>query len=693
MVYDLDSYREGAATAPVALANVVLDPEVAHKTDVPATANHSNDKAPTSGIRLLEILLAVVVALAVIIGLAREFGGNNTGDIPPADLEFAFNFAPDAPNPACAFQDIVPITNNNGAERLKLRAIINEEDETLTIQAEREGNGWIGISINDNLGMVPNTAVIGTPADGLAEEYFLGGKSRSAVERATAQSSISEAITLQEDERTILSFTIGLGGFDGTSNIRAGESTRIMWAIGNDGDVSFERAHAFNSRGFTTIEIGSCNLDELDDEQPQVDADEPGDDIIITPFAFAPESPYADCPFDDDNEVFVIENGAEQERLVLRAIINEAEETISIQAEREGEGWIGISINDSPGMVPNVAAIGTPADGNVEWYNLGGRSRPQVTLLNNNEQNLEFTQVMQQDGRTVISFTAPLGVEGSLPVGASGSTRVMWAIGADGDTEFSGAHAPDSRGFATIVPFSCGLAQPVATSPPTRAPTTSAPTDAPTASPVAEANDNVIEFDFATGGGEGQVKDFQDNAKVYSKVGNHRSCQADVCPGTWWDLSQNGCSCSSDGLNTCYTDQDPVTLVSYNTITYTETWSGSGTYKMSAEGGTSSTEFGVGGDYASADTCYDDWRRGGFKVDLTGSSWGFHGDSVVWTGGYSPSMKIWADDQVIELHENNQETTLSWNIPAGTRTLEVVCGGWPAECWSDLFATRSDAWN
>lgn len=699
-------------TAPAVPTDTARDPEVGHHhTTTLAHPTRSNQKESGTGIRILFFVLAVVIAVFVGIGVKRGLGQRADDDEPAISsqgetqvLSRAFDFAPDAPNPACRFKDndMFVIENISGAERLKLRAIINEQDESVTIQAERQGNGWIGISINESSGMVPNSAVVGTPADGLAEMYFLGGKSRTVIEKAGLQTSISDAVTLQEDERTIVSFTVGLNGFDGAS-VRPGAPTRIMWAVGNDGDTSFEGAHAFDSRGFATIEISSCDLDVQANGSQQADGitesagqdDEEGNpDLQIVAqggdavaFTFAPDSPYIDCQFD---EFDTITNGDGQERLKIRAILNEAAETITIQAERTGDGWIGISINDSQGMVPNIAAIGTPADGKVEKYSLGGKSRPQITELEANEQTLEFSGTMGQDGFTVVSFTMPLADVGSPATTTGGPTRIMWAIGADGDTTFSGAHPFDSRGFATVNLKSCGLATPTSFSP------TKAPSSAPvTAAPVAQvpAVAETLVFDFVGDAGEEDVVQFQSENKVYSKIGNYRSCEANVCPGVLWEIPPNGdgCSCSSNGLDTCYSSKDPVTIESYNKITYTETWDGSGKYTMSAAG--VDTSFGKGGDHVSADTCYNDWRRGGFKVDLTGTQWGFHGDSKIWVGGYSPSMKIWADDQVVEMHEDSDDATISWSVPRGTRSLEVVCGGWPADCWSELSAFKSDAWD
>ena len=368
--------------------------------------------------------------------------------------------------------------------------------------------------------------------------------------------------------------------------------------------------------------------------------------VDSTPFDFAPDAPVADCTFEDG--FAVITNADGEERLKFRAIVNERDETVSIQAERVGEGWIGISINDAQGMVPNVAAIGTPSDGKVEKYNLGGKERPAVTILDGNEQSLSSTQTVQQDGRTLISFSMPLTDAGSSTVVSPGSTQIMWAIGAEGDTTFAGAHAFGNRGFATIDLPSCGLAK--VTTPPTQSPT-SRPTLAPVQAPVVdEEEEKTLVFDFADGAGEEDVVLFQENAKVYAKTGNRRACQIDVCPGTLWDLAQDGCSCTTDGLDSCHAQGNPVSLEMYYGITYTETWTGSGKYTMSAIG--KETEFGAGGDHASADTCYDNWQRGGFKIDLTGTTWAFHADSTIWVDGYSPSMKIWADNEVVVFHES-----------------------------------------
>jgi hypothetical protein len=143
-----------------------------------------------------------------------------------------------------------------------------------------------------------------------------------------------------------------------------------------------------------------------------------------------------------------------------------------------------------------------------------------------------------------------------------------------------------------------------------------------------------------------------------------------------------GCECT-DGLNSCFWEGQPTTLVYYPKLELVPTqWTG--VYKLQSSG--SDRNFGRGGDTASGIDCFDDPLKGGFKVDLSNTGYFFDERSVVKMSGSSPSMKVWADSKVFEDRRYGVEgASLQWSIPAGAQSVKAVCGGWPAECWSDLY--------
>ena len=97
-------------------------------------------------------------------------------------------------------------------------------------------------------------------------------------------------------------------------------------------------------------------------------------------------------------------------------------------------------------------------------------------------------------------------------------------------------------------------------------------------------------------------------------------------------------------------------------------------------------KIGEGSDTASGDTCFDDPLRGGFSVDLTRTSYVFSGGSVVTNNGWSPWMKVIVDGEVIGTTGKNASGFKGEiEVPMGSQSLEVVCGGWGGSCTSKLY--------
>jgi len=410
--------------------------------------------------------------------------------------------------------------------------------------------------------------------------------------------------------------------------------------------------------------------------------------IVQAPVATpAPVDGALDCSFQD--EFAVNDDGS----LLMRGVINPQENTVTVELEFAGEAWLGFAFSEQPIMVPNTAIIGLPDENKVEKYFLQSRSLAGVNPLTEQQQTLTETSINQDNGITTLRFTKPL-VENAEVAVAVGDVRFNWAIGFSNDLNI---HA--QRG-SVVAPFAACLVveeeeePPVQTEPPTASPgitqsptvaPTDAPTNVPTSSPTTSPTmDTVVTLAPATASPTAAPP-----AGVYSKVGNRKSCAIDACPSAPWlggtELA-NGCSCE-DGLDTCYWDGPPTTIEYFTDVTLLNTGT-RGLWKLEAEG--NQLSLGEGGDFASGSDCFDDTLRGGFRVDLTGTGLVFSQQSTVTVSGFSPVMQLTADDWVAdEVRQWGAEARLPISIPHGTTVVEVVCGGWPAYCSSDLYVVAA----
>jgi hypothetical protein len=148
-------------------------------------------------------------------------------------------------------------------------------------------------------------------------------------------------------------------------------------------------------------------------------------------------------------------------------------------------------------------------------------------------------------------------------------------------------------------------------------------------------------------------------------------------------------------LNSCYWDGSATTVESYTEVSLLTT-SVTNVWQLQASG--AALSLGEGGDFASGNDCFDDPLRGGFRVDLNGTGLQFYeAQATVTVSGYSPVLRMMADGVIVEewrrQPKQNGTTTTStaeeytMTIPAGTVVVEVACGGWPANCTSNLFVT------
>ena len=360
---------------------------------------------------------------------------------------------------------------------------------------------------------------------------------------------------------------------------------------------------------------GDDDVNRGNNEQEQVES--PAELIL-------PDAPDADCPF-VGGDLDVRGDGS----LLLRQTINELDATVTVQMEYFGEAWLGFAFSEEAVMVPNTAVIGLPDDEVVEKYSLAARSLDGVNPLDE-RQTLTSTSILQESGRTVLTFTKPLEEENEPSV-VGGDQLFLWAIGSSNDL---GVHA--LRGAATGVFTSCPnkvaiVAPP--TPPPTSAPVpqpTRSPTSSPTLSPTNAPTSTPTWSPVQYKGGEGGT---------WSRKGHRRACAIDACPSDPWSRTaqlEPGCTCDG-GLDSCWWDDEPTTTETYDAVELVPTqWPR--TWRMQAKGMVLS--LGEGGDFASGLDCFDDPLRGGFRIDLSNSGFVFAQRSKVTVEGYSAAMKL-----------------------------------------------------
>jgi hypothetical protein len=149
----------------------------------------------------------------------------------------------------------------------------------------------------------------------------------------------------------------------------------------------------------------------------------------------------SDSSNNDNNNGFDIRGDGS---LLLRQFINTGDDTVTVQLEYHGIGWIAMAFSESTSMIPNSAIIALPDENIVQKYDLSSKSLPGVTPLDTTFQTLIDTSVTQVDGMTVMTFTKPLIESGEVTV-VPGKNQFNWAVGSSNSLSY---HA--NRGSASL---------------------------------------------------------------------------------------------------------------------------------------------------------------------------------------------------------------------------------------------------
>jgi hypothetical protein len=541
----------------------------------------------------------------------------------------------------------------------------------------------------------------------------------------SADQTLEETSITQADGKTTLQFTKKLVE-DGEVAIIGDAPIRFNWAVGSSNALGFHALYGSNITMFTTCP-----------ETPPSTASPTSAPVSqIIPATQAPAAPTKlDCSF--LGYVNVTEDGS----LILRQIINPVEQTVYVELEYFGAAWLGFAFSETAAMVPNIAVLGLPDTQSVQKYNLTGKQADLVVPLDAAYQTLTDASIKQTDSSTLLKFTKKLVEDNEITV-KSGENRFNWAIG--GSNDFPAIHL--RKGSMTLAFDECraGVNQTVApsytpsyapswspqanvTNPPTQyryvtnapswSPTawptqakqvyptlpptyartnksTWPPTYSPTSSPTYTQTDRPTRSPtYKPTNYPTQYPTAYPASGTWSKRGNRRACSRSVCPSAPWTGGQyadNGSICRN-GLDTSYWDVASPTTYEYFTDVEMQTTGTQGLWKMWAKG--KELPLGWGSDFASESDCFDDPLRGGFRVDLTGSGgFSFAQQAYVKVTGWSPVIKMVTDGKYVgEWHQPGSTGEHTMWIPTGTKVLEVMCGGWPAECSSELYVTKP--WN
>lgn len=113
--------------------------------------------------------------------------------------------------------------------------------------------------------------------------------------------------------------------------------------------------------------------------------------------------------------------------------------SIAMEVIHDGDEpvWLGLAFSEAGAMVGSDAVIGTPDDGVVQKYALGGKDPSAVEPVIDGRQTLADASIaVDEYGQTIMKFTKLLAEDGEIEVFSSGGNAkntVLFAHGMGGD--------------------------------------------------------------------------------------------------------------------------------------------------------------------------------------------------------------------------------------------------------------------
>ena len=305
----------------------------------------------------------------------------------------------------CSFQDDLDV---RGDGSLLVRRIINQADQTVSVELEYAGEGWLGFAFSELPVMVPNTAVIGLPDTGIVEKYDLTARALAGVMPAADSSSLTDHTITQADGVTILKFTKPLME-DGEVPVSAGE-VRFNWAYGSSNTLGL---HA--SRGSMVANFPEC-----------LEAGETAAPTAAPTSAVAAPTPGV-VDLGDGRLQAILERQGGAVQMVLTT--DEPAGTITVEMTYAGEAWIGFGFSENGLMPGSKAVIALPDSNTALQYDLNARNLNDVVPFST--QTLLDSSMLQEDGVTTLTFTKLLEEQGELPISLTDNSIFLYAIGFD----------------------------------------------------------------------------------------------------------------------------------------------------------------------------------------------------------------------------------------------------------------------
>jgi hypothetical protein len=115
---------------------------------------------------------------------------------------------------------------------------------------------------------------------------------------------------------------------------------------------------------------------------------------------------------------------------------------ICVRIESESESWIGLGTSQTGGMVGSEAVIGLPNEGTVSKYMLNGQTIDEVVEMDGDAQNLVATSVVQEDGKTTVSF--------ATSIAELVNATMIYAVGSSNDLGYHSERGSFSLDLGTL---------------------------------------------------------------------------------------------------------------------------------------------------------------------------------------------------------------------------------------------------
>lgn len=105
--------------------------------------------------------------------------------------------------------------------------------------------------------------------------------------------------------------------------------------------------------------------------------------------------------------------------------------TISMELIYEGEAWLSIAFSNDGKMIGSEAVIGTPANGNVQKYEMVSKLTSGVEPMPESQQTLQDASIEVSEGQTIMKFTKLMKEPGEIEILAGDNNNFLGAYGRD----------------------------------------------------------------------------------------------------------------------------------------------------------------------------------------------------------------------------------------------------------------------